>query len=137
MDIVGFFSADHFAAQAGIKVIEVRLGYARCSMTVDERHLNAANTVQGGAIFTLADFCAALAANSHGKVAVSSNADIHFIKGGVSGDTLYAEARERFLHKSTSVYQVEVHNQNGDLIALFETGLYRKEHPTPFDALTD
>ena len=60
-----FFKDDRFAAQAGITLLEIRPGYGKVMMVVTEQHLNAGNTTQGGAIFTLADLALAAAANSH------------------------------------------------------------------------
>ena len=57
------------------------------------QHLNGYRTVQGGAIFTLADFAFAAASNAHGTVAVAINVSINFLKAGTTG-TLQAEARE-------------------------------------------
>lgn len=48
------------------------------------------------------------------------------------GDTLYAEARERYIGRSTGCYQVDVTNQNGDLIATFESSVFRKDQKVPF-----
>ena len=49
------FKEDHFATHPGCKMEKVEDGYAVCSLKLDERHLNAAGTVMGGVIFTLAD----------------------------------------------------------------------------------
>lgn len=46
--------------------------------------------------------------------------------------TLYAEARERYIGRSTGCYQVDVTNQNGDLIATFESSVFRKDQKVPF-----
>ena len=40
----------------GIELIEVGERYSIAKMEIQEKHLNAANIVQGGVIFTLADF---------------------------------------------------------------------------------
>jgi acyl-CoA thioesterase len=46
-------------------------------MKINETHLNAVGVVQGGAIFTLADFAFAVASNSRGKIALAINAEIY------------------------------------------------------------
>ena len=51
-----FFKKDKFAERANIKLLSVALGQARAKMTLHPHHLNGYGTVQGGAIFTLADF---------------------------------------------------------------------------------
>lgn len=127
-----FFKNDRFATDAGIELIDIKKGYGKARMAVQERHLNAGNTTQGGAIFTLADLALAAAANSHGTLALSITSNITYLKGSGPGDILYAEAKERYAGKRTGHYQVDVTNQNGDLIATFEATVYRKDNELPF-----
>jgi acyl-CoA thioesterase len=87
------FENDRFAATSGMRLVELRPGYAKTSLQVEDRHLNNLGTVQGGAIFTLADFAFGVAAKTAGKVAVAINANISFLKAARSG-ALYAEATE-------------------------------------------
>ena len=127
-----FFKMDRFATEAGIEIVEISEGYGKTKLEITPRHLNAGNTTQGGAIFTLADLALAAAANSHGTLALSTTSNITFLRGSGPGDTLYAEAKERHTGKRTGHYQVDVTNQNGDLIATFEATVYRKDTPLPF-----
>ena len=57
-------SADRFAAEAGVELLEISPGYAKARMKVTEKHLNAGGVCQGGALFTLADLAFAAVANS-------------------------------------------------------------------------
>jgi len=132
MDAQEFFKLDRFATDAGIELVEIKKGFARAKLVVEERHLNAGNTTQGGVIFTLADLALAAAANSHGTLALSTTSNITFLRGSGPGDTLYAEARERYMGRTTGHYQVDVTNQEGKLIATFEATVYRKENKLPF-----
>ena len=75
----------------------------------------------------------AAAANSHGTLAFSLSSTITFVRASGPGDTLYAEAHERYIGRSTGCYQVDITNQNGDLIATFESSVFRKEQKVPFD----
>lgn len=93
MDVTEFLAKDRFAANAGVRLIEVRFGFARAVMPIGPDQLNAAGSAQGGAIFTLADLAFAAAANSHGTLAVTVDASISFVRGASSGE-LIAEARE-------------------------------------------
>jgi acyl-CoA thioesterase len=99
-------------------------------MTLHEHHLNGYNTVQGGAIFTLADFAFAAASNSHGTVAVGINVSISFLKAGTTG-TLWAEARELSKNPKLATYTVEVRDDAGDLVAVFQGMVYRKNEAIP------
>ena len=75
-----FFAADAFAVnRAGAVIDEVGDGFARCSMEYGKEHLNAAGSVMGGAIFTLADFAFAVAANCGGRMTVSLTSQISFM----------------------------------------------------------
>ena len=57
------FEKDHFAASSGMRLVELRPGYAKTSVQIEQRHLNGVGTVHGGAIFTLADFAFGAAVN--------------------------------------------------------------------------
>lgn len=57
------FSNDRFATDNGAVIEQADEGYAKCWLEIQPHHLNAAGTVMGGAIFTLADFAFAVASN--------------------------------------------------------------------------
>jgi acyl-CoA thioesterase len=125
-----FFKNDRFAERANIELLSLSPGYARARMTLHPHHLNGYGTVQGGAIFTLADFAFAAASNSHGTVAVAINVSITFMKAGQSG-TLWAEARELSRNFKLGSYTVEVKDDAGELVALFQGLVYRKSEKIP------
>lgn len=127
-----FFKNDLFARNAGVELLEVKEGYAKACLTITADHLNAGNRTQGGAIFTLADLALAAAANSHGTLAFSLSSNITFLRSSGPGDTLYAEARERYIGHTTGYYQIDVTNQEGKLIATFESSVFRKGDTLPF-----
>ena len=124
-EVARFFRRDRFARGAGIRLEEVRPGYARARMTASERHLNAVDVVQGGAIFTLADLAFAVCCNSHGTVAVAVNVNIQFVRAGRPG-RLVAEAREVALSPKLSSVEVKVTDRAGELVAVFTGLAYRK-----------
>ena len=82
-------------------------------------------TVHGGALFTLADFTFALAANSHGTVTVAINANISFLKAVKEG-LLTAEAREISSGGRIASYTVDIYHEGRDLVAVFQGMAYRK-----------
>jgi acyl-CoA thioesterase len=125
-----FFKNDKFAERANIELLSVSPGQARAKMTLHRHHMNGYGTVQGGAIFTLADFAFAAASNSHGKVAVAVNVSITFMKAGESG-TLWAEAREVSKNIKLGSYTVEVKDDQGELVAVFQGLAYRKSEAIP------
>jgi acyl-CoA thioesterase len=121
-------SGDRWAAAAGARLEEVREGYARATMRLRDAHLNGVAVAQGGAVFTLADFAFAAAANSHGTVAVALDTSITFARAATEG-VLTAEAREESLSRRTSVCNVRVTDGEGTVIALFRGTAFRKEDP--------
>jgi acyl-CoA thioesterase len=125
-----YFKNDRFAALADIELLAVSPGQARAKMTLHPHHLNGYSTVQGGAIFTLADFAFAAASNSHGNVAVAINVSISFMKAARTG-TLWAEAKEVSKNFKLGSYTVEVKDDAGELVALFQGMVYRKSEKIP------
>ena len=91
--VIKFFENDRFAAHSGIKVVEASEGYCKAVMEISDFHLNAAGVVQGGAIFTLADFAFGLASNSSGQLALAINVNIPFLKENSPWDSFrYADS---------------------------------------------
>ena len=125
-----FFKNDQFAERSNIELLSVSPGQARAKMTLHPHHLNGYGTIQGGAIFTLADFAFAAASNSHGTVAVAINVSITFMKAAKTG-TLWAEAREISRNFKLGSYTVEVKDDQGELVALFQGLAYRKSEKIP------
>jgi acyl-CoA thioesterase len=116
---------DRFASHNDIQLVSVGKGEAKAEMIVSEKHLNGVNIIQGGALFTLADFAFAAASNSHGRIAVAANASISFYRA-VSSGKLTATAREENSGKSLSTYTVDIIDENGVKIAQFSGTAFLK-----------
>lgn len=122
-----FFSDnDLFAKHNGIELLEAGAGRSLVSMKIMPYHFNAAGTVHGGAIFTLADFAFAVASNSHGRLAMGINTSVNFVKAAVSG-TLFAEATEQSLNARLATYSVLVTDGDKNIVAIFQGMVYRKK----------
>jgi acyl-CoA thioesterase len=113
------YARDQASQSLGIELIEVRPGYARLAMRIMPNMLNGHQTCHGGFIFALADSAFAFACNSHNRVTVAAGAAIDFMAPARLGDNLIATAEERTRFKRTGLYDVSVHNQQGDFIAMF------------------
>lgn len=130
--IIKYFERDRFAAHNGMVLDQVEPGHAVAKMVVTEEHLNAVNMIQGGAIFTLADFAFAAAANACGQVTVGINAGISYFKVA-QGNLLMAEAKEISASKRITCYQVNVFDAGNNLIAQVNLTGYRKAQKLEFD----
>lgn len=128
-------SGDKFASGVGCRIEAIGEGWARASMTVGERHLNAGGVCQGGALFTLADFALAAAMNSGGSLTLGIQNNIMYVKSALLGDVLTAEARLLADHKKLPCVDVRITNQVGDLLCVVSGMAYRKREALPIDGL--
>src|SRR6184192_4348465 len=78
----------------GIRMEEVRAGYARLSMVVRADMLNGHRIVHGGMVFALADTAFAYVCNGRNEKTVAAQAGIVFLGSAGEGDTLIAEGEE-------------------------------------------
>ena len=70
---------------------------------------------------------------THGTLAFSLSSNIQFLRASGEGDTLTAEARERYIGRSTGCYQIDITNQDGKLIATFESSVFRMAEQIPVE----
>ena len=113
------YGQDRASQTLGMRVLEVRPGYARLAMKVREDMVNGHQLCHGGLIFTLADSAFAFACNTYDLVTVASAATVEFLLSAHLGDELTAIAEERSRWKRTGIYDVAVSNQRGECVALF------------------
>ena len=114
------------ACQAlGMRIDNVRPGYALLSMPVTATMVNGHHICHGGLIFTLADSAFAYSCNSYNQNAVASGCNIDFLAPAYEGETLSAEAQERSRSGRTGVYDITVRSSSGKTIALFRGKSYR------------
>lgn len=118
-----YFVNDAFAQMCGIEIIEAGPGFARTRLAVKKQHLNSLGIAHGGIIFSLADMAFAAAAHTRGKSAVAINTNISFIKAGKT-KTLFAEAREASRNRKLATYSVQVKDDSGEVLALFQGMVY-------------
>ncbi|HDP33944.1 MAG TPA: PaaI family thioesterase [Candidatus Hydrogenedentes bacterium] len=120
-----YFKGDKLAAAMNMTIKEVAPGHAVVAMPITDMHKNGLDAAHGGAIFSLADFCFAVASNSHGRVAVAVNASISFFRAAFSG-VLTATARETHLGERIAGYVIDVTDESGALVAAMQGVVYRK-----------
>lgn len=118
---IDMMGRDGASAALGLEVLEVRPGYARVTMAVDERHLNGHGIAHGGHLFLLADTAFACACNSGRSTTVAATAAIDFIASARGGDVLEAVATERASFGRSGITDVTVRRLRPDpgLIAEF------------------
>ncbi|MGI9288029.1 MAG: hydroxyphenylacetyl-CoA thioesterase PaaI [Pseudomonadales bacterium] len=113
------YERDPASQGMGIQLEKVAPGYAEMKMQIREEMVNGHEICHGGYIFSLADSTFAFACNSYNFNTVASGARIEYLRPAKLGDELTATGREAVQSGRSGVYDVEVHNQSGDIIALF------------------
>jgi acyl-CoA thioesterase len=119
------FARDPASQAMGMRIVKVGPGSAELTMKVRADMLNGHATCHGGFIFTLADSAFAFACNSANLATVASGCAIDFIAPAREDDVLTAIGLERSLSGRTGIYDIEVRNQRGEMIALFRGKSYR------------
>jgi len=117
-----FFKKDRFATENGIVIDSAAEDCVVCGMELLDAHRNAAGGVQGGAIFTLADFAFAVHCNlamvcgGNAKLTVGQSCSISFLKP-TKGSRLTAVSTCVSKGRSISVYRIRVQDDLGVGIA--------------------
>ena len=124
-EIRDFFEGDRFAIEQGITIESVDGEDAVCAVELRPGHRNAVGGVQGGLIFTLADFAFAVAANSEESGTVTLDSTISYMKAP-RGNSLRAHAK--CLRRGANIcnYSIEVTDDLGTQVAVVSVTGYRK-----------
>lgn len=117
-----------------MKVTELRRGYARVEMIIDQQILNVHGFVHGGALFSLADTAAGAASFATGRDSVTLAGTINYMKPG-KGGKLIGIATEINAGRTTGVYEVFIYNDDEVLLSratftmfFLDGNSYRKEN---------
>ncbi|MGD0022030.1 MAG: PaaI family thioesterase [Smithellaceae bacterium] len=125
-------AAEPFAQKFGLKLIDLREGYAKVEMIFTRDMENMFGMAHGGTLFALIDAVFEVASNSHGTMAVALNMNINYLASPAKGSKLTAEAKEINKTKKTAVYDIVVTDDKNNLIAACQALVYRMEKPLPF-----
>jgi acyl-CoA thioesterase len=110
---------DRASRMLGMTVIERTPGHSVVRMTVTDDMTNGFAITHGGFVFALADTAFAIACNSGENLTVAAGADITFLKPTHAGDELTATAELRAQSGRSGVYDVEVVDSAGSIVAEF------------------
>lgn len=122
------YQDDACAKAMGMTIEQVDEGYALLTMTITANMLNGHKTCHGGQLFSLADTAFAYACNSQGYAAVASMCSIDFIRPGFKGDKLTAIAQMQHQGKHNGLYEINIANQDGKIVAIFHGRSHRLGH---------
>ncbi len=112
-------AADIAAQNLGMSVADIGPGHASVVMTVTDDMLDDSGCCHPGLIFSLADTAFAHACNSYNIVALASACSVEYVNQARAGDELIAVAKEKHRSRRTGVYDVDILNKQGLIIAVF------------------
>ncbi|MCF0206613.1 MAG: PaaI family thioesterase [Bacteroidales bacterium] len=119
------FSDDKYATSVtGVSIVDVEENYAECELVHDQRHYNAAGIIMGGAIFTLADFCFAVAANWKEFEYVSVSSSITYLNAS-RGTKLIAKSKCLKLGKKNCCFEIAISDDMEKEIAVVVINGYK------------
>jgi acyl-CoA thioesterase len=110
---------DRASSALGMVVQVSEPGRAVVSMPVRDDMLNGFMITHGGFVFAVADTAFAIACNDSDSVTVAAGADVTFLATTTVGATLTATAVFRARSGRSGVYDVQVTDQNGVIVAEF------------------
>ena len=121
-----FFKEDKFAKSAGIEIIEItkKLSLVRAKITAE--HLNSLGTVQGGMLYTVADFAFAVLANYLHPETVTQCGNITYIRPAITSEVT-AIAKEIECVGRTCIVEVTVKDDKGDTVCVCHFNGFIKE----------
>ena len=109
-------SSSQFLQSNDMHVVEVKEGYAKVEMIIDEQILNVHGFVHGGALYSLADTAAGAASFATGRDSVTLSGTINYITPG-KGGKLIGIAQEISAGRTTGVYEVFIFNDQEILLS--------------------
>ena len=118
-----FFDKDRFAVENGCRIVDAHAGYSKIEMEITPHHYNATGIVQGGALFTLADFAFAVASNAAGDRVVGTSTYMNFFKATRTG-VLTAIGKEISRSRKLSTVEVQIFDEENNLVAQFQGNGY-------------
>lgn len=110
--------------QNGFHIVSINdeTAIVQCQIRAD--HYNSRGTVQGGLIFTLADFAFGVVCNNLGRHVISQNITITYLRPPINGK-LTAKATIINESKSMMLVEVEVIGESDKLIAKMQANGFK------------
>ena len=109
------FLADRLIQHFGMKMVEAREGYAKVSVAVEERFLNAHNIGHGVLLFAAADAAFALSVNA-AVDAVGVQWSLNIIRAAKPGEEIVGESRVFHRGRQSMVCELTVTGEDGRLL---------------------
>ena len=120
-EVEAVMGLDAYARHSGCEVLRAEPGYAEVRLPVGPEVLNGHGNLHGGALFTLADYAAALASNLCDHPTMAVNGSIAYLSA-VRGGHVVAKARTVKNGRRMTFQLVEIYDAEERLVATFQGG---------------
>lgn len=124
--IKNFFSGDRYVQLSGISIDEISQERSVVSAWVEEKHLNGNGFVQGGMLYTLADFVFAVHANYLHPNTVTQCGQITYLRPAIC-KKIIATATETERVGRNSVAQVTIEDEEGNKLCVCHFNGFTKD----------
>ncbi len=111
------FEDDGFVKLAGVEIVEVTEEKAVVAANISSAHRNANGSVQGGMLYTVADFAFAVLGNYKHPITVTQVGQISYVKAAVT-DRIVATATEKVRAGHNTVCEVVVEDGEGQVVCI-------------------
>ncbi|MBN2060250.1 MAG: hotdog fold thioesterase [Deltaproteobacteria bacterium] len=123
---------ESYAQKIGMRLVELKEGYAIIEMETREDMENIFGMTHGGAIFSLIDEAFQLSCNSYGTVALALNVNVTYHRSPDRMSKLRAISEEVHRSGKTATYTIRVTDERENIIASCMALAYRKSEKLPF-----
>lgn len=111
-----------FLKIAGGELTKLEKGYAEVTMVTSPSVKNVAESVHGGALYTIADAAVGAASKSFGKMTVTLEGKLNYIRPArINGKAIRAIAKTVHIGRTTGVFSCDLVNEEEKILA---TGLF-------------
>lgn len=111
------FENDGYVKLSGIKLVELTEEKAVASAKIGKEHLNANGSVQGGMLYTLADFAFAVHANFLHPATVTQGGHIQYVRAAIT-DEITATAKETVRVGHNTISEVVIRDGKGEIVCV-------------------
>lgn len=121
-----FFKNDKFVQLAGIEIAQISKTQAVVSAEIKPEHLNANGCVQGGMLYTLADFAFAVLGNFLHPITVTQCGHINYLRPA-STKKIVATAKETERAGKNTLCEVVIRDEAGQTVCVCNFNGFIKE----------
>jgi acyl-CoA thioesterase len=122
-----------FAQALNMELVELEYGHSVVEMIYDPVKMNNIyDRAHGGALFGLIDEAFETSAQTQGTIAVALNVNVSYVASPMPGVRLRAKAQQVSQTRKTSLFDIKVTDQEGNLIAVCHALAYQTGKRIPF-----